>query len=239
MLPLTVLISKEEKLLNQVTFNHDENYFILSNKDEPDVKLYIDYVLNPYDEYNPNEFSVILFRHDSIAENHIFEVYEKEINERIGWIFPIQSLQSKEHDYSKNIYFLKYAFVAFQKLLSNDCDFPFDPPECTKDERLKLDNLYGEDCVVLVLSNEQIKKITSFNIDYYLPYLYGKGYYKITNNNFKRQSYYYQETDYFKDIDKRLNIKRISRQLENYEFLILLFSDLLRFQSHELVKFHF
>lgn len=54
-------------------------------------------------------------KREDCTENSIYQVLVK--NQRIGWIFPVQALLSRDHDYAKNSFFLKYAYVAICLLL--------------------------------------------------------------------------------------------------------------------------
>lgn len=56
-----------------------------------------------------------LYNNVGVSENSIFKLYADGI--RIGWIFPIQSLESQEHDYVQDEFYLKYAYIVVYKLL--------------------------------------------------------------------------------------------------------------------------
>ena len=57
----------------------------------------------------PDDFEMCFLYNDKVSENSIFNLYADGI--RIGWIFPIQSLESQEHDYAHNEFYLKYAYI--------------------------------------------------------------------------------------------------------------------------------
>ena len=49
--------------------------------------------------FHPDHFEMFFLfnNNDEISENSIFKLYVD--GNRIGWVFPIQSLESQEHDY--------------------------------------------------------------------------------------------------------------------------------------------
>lgn len=88
-------------------------------------------------EYNPQNFKLVILynKRRDCTENSIYPVYVKK--QRIGWIFPIQALLSKSHDYAENRFFLKYACVA----LLNDCE--------KKNSKNIAENLYQVRCLLV------------------------------------------------------------------------------------------
>ncbi|MFN4955606.1 MAG: hypothetical protein ACK5F3_16090, partial [Aphanizomenon sp.] len=166
-------VSNTTYLLTEVTstFNDDEYHFELS--DSSGTKVYIDYVLTAYNDYKPEDYSLFIFKSWILnSENNIFQAYEKDINERVGWMFPIQSLVSNEHKYVSNSHFLKYAYVAFLKLLINREQYETFTPYLQTIDSYRLTEFYGDDIIILVLSNTQIQKLDNFHIDNYLTSLY-------------------------------------------------------------------
>ena len=66
---------------------------------------------------NQEHFHVDVFYKKGIPENDIRQV--RLNGERIGWIFPVACLVSKEHSFADNSHFSYYAFHAYEWLLSN------------------------------------------------------------------------------------------------------------------------
>ena len=82
-----------------------ESGILVENK-EKNVQRGIGYVLQKNEEYPPERYTVLVMFHNELPENYIFEVYEKKINKRIGWIFPLQALLSNRHSFADDVHFL-------------------------------------------------------------------------------------------------------------------------------------
>lgn len=77
-------------------YNDTENIFEMKDKENKVICEYYP-LLNLDAEYNPRDFEYYLLRNDreDYSENSIYQVYASK--ERIGWIFPIQALMSRQH----------------------------------------------------------------------------------------------------------------------------------------------
>ena len=92
-----------EYAYTHLKFDEGENAFILSDGQEHELLFSTDLHLDT--EYDPNNFKLYYYYNKNCSENSIFQVYiksdeNKEI--RIGWIFPISSLLSDQHDEAQN-----------------------------------------------------------------------------------------------------------------------------------------
>ncbi len=91
------------------SFNKQKNKFYSGeNEYIPKIKIYPDYKYSEYEIY--------FFYNDFTSENDIYQIFCE--SQRIGYIFPIEAIESKEHDKADDEYFLKYAFVAINLLLN-------------------------------------------------------------------------------------------------------------------------
>lgn len=232
----------KRELLDQIIVESDESeLYVLSSSTQPSKIAFIKYVLTPDTDYLPSDYSLyILKSHILNRENDIFQVYEKEVKSRIGWIFPIQALLSNEHNKAEDPHFLKYSYVAFHKLLLNVEQYKTYIPDINPTSNYELTDFYGDEIIILILSNSEVKKIESFNIENYFISLYSQGY------------YYCQPTDSIKDFHNsrgalseppnpnkvRIYIKRISKELQEEVYLSRLFKNLLKTEKHPLVRFY-
>jgi hypothetical protein len=124
--------------------NNEQTYFELFDV-QNSIKIYIDYVLTPHTDYELEDYSLFILKSFELnRENDIFQVYEKVADLRIGWIFPIQALVSNKHGCAENEHFLKYAYVAFYKLLLNQEDYSHFTPSIEQIENYKLTDFYGD-----------------------------------------------------------------------------------------------
>lgn len=154
-----------------------------------------------------------MYKSDFI-ENDIFQVYEKTINDRIGWIFPIIALSSTSHEFADNPHFKRYAFMAY-KILTSDSEDEF------------LD--FHENLMILILCKSKLTRIQDFRMEDYLPSLFQYGYMtkdvSVTNNSFRIVT------------RNKVEIQCISDSLKKEDYPYELFKDLI-FETHPLVKFH-
>jgi hypothetical protein len=67
-------------------------------------------------------YSKITFTKYEADEKDISEVYLKKEDKRIGWLIPLLSLTSTDHDYSNNQYFQKHAYELFKIIKNNEYD---------------------------------------------------------------------------------------------------------------------
>ena len=222
--------------------NDEQLYFELSDV-QNNIKIFIDYVLTLDSEYKPEDYSLFILKSWVLdKENDIFQVFDKEFYKepnrvRLGWIFPIQALLSNEHQYADNKHFLKYAYVAFLKLLKNQEEYTtFNPLFSKITNNYKLTDFYGEDIIILVLCNSPLQKIDNFQVDNYITSLYSYGY------------YFCQPIENLKEIDtrsdsenptgKNLILQKNSSCLQKEDYVYRLFKDLLKNEEHHLVRFY-
>ena len=166
----------------------------------------------------------MLFYNEDNYENNIFQVYAD--SKRIGWIFPINSLLSSEHDYADNIYFLKYAYIAIYLLIHDiySMDQEFFPQNFT------LTDYYNKENTIFVIDEENTKKIEDFKIENYIVSLFKYGYTCNENMNF-----------YPSPIKgtKRLNIRPLSKELcDNPNINELFINQFSLAKDNEIIKFH-
>ncbi|MEK3883648.1 hypothetical protein [Paenibacillus sp. PL2-23] len=222
----------EDLFVADVTFSSEQSCFNLkciSNVTQTENDVQIDYVLTPHQTYRPEDYTVYIFYNKDYIENNIFQVFESDINKRIGWIFPIQALVSLEHDFSDNIHFLKYAFIAFQKLLIDQSDCSYKQIPVTYDKTISLFDFYPQDSFVFITCNEITDTIPNFSIKNYYASLYSQGIY-ATRGEYGRPVLNHE--------GQKFSISSISNHVKTEDFLIHLFKELLHSEKHHLVKFY-
>ena len=212
-------------IYSTISFDADKNTFTISG--EQANSLEYNPILKLDQEYDPHNFSYILLSNDSplCTENSIYQVYIKK--QRIGWIFPIQALLSEEHDYSADEYFLKYAFVASYLLLENIED---DNKQETPNQFL-LEDYYDVKKSILVIDNDNTKKLDSFSIDNYVVGLYKYGYAYNGNGNIFAESPIIES-------QRRLTLKAVSSELTMIPNINFLFKEQLPIAESEVIRFY-
>lgn len=218
------LIKKETSQLFRVYDNDEQN------------SIEFEYQPNLDEEFNYKDFQLVLFENNYLdAENDVFQVYDKEDKIRLGWVFPLSNLEGKENDFIENIHLNKYKFVAFQLLL------------LAKENNIILDkslneynitDLYPNNPIIFILSNENTSKIADFSIDNYIPSLSKYGYYKL--NGFLNSLELRPKKDFcLKSRGKeKINLYKSKRNINNDRFFTELFTKHLKSLEHHLIRFH-
>lgn len=219
----------------------NENKIILEDKDKS-IQREIAYVLPPRDDYPPNRYTVLVLFHNNLPENYIFQVYEKSINQRIGWIFPIQALLSNKHSYAENEHFLKIAYPAFINLISPKDKQQHHIPQLK--EEYTLEDFYSSNSAILILDNEELKKLNNFKFENYIPSFYHYGYFLQQNNiqlHPKIMDEFFSETRpdiRSKSLREKIIIRPVSKDLVEEEFIYQLFKELLCDEDHTIIRFY-
>jgi hypothetical protein len=214
------------------------DHFVLKSTEKPEITLKVKYPLEIHKNYEPQNFKCHPFFSDAFfKESDIYQVYEKSIADRVGWIFPVQSLASKEHDKSQNEHFLRYAYVSFLILLKGDFfdkDYLFDINEV--DQELSITDIYPSDLIIASFSNIKTNLIASFNVKNYYHSFYDNYYYCCSS---KSQLNKLPTKAIIKQGDPSVWIERISQFLETDVFINQLFTKYLIEDNHPLVHFSF
>lgn len=175
-------------------------------------------------EYDPKDFTLFLLNNDECKENSIYQVYcEKK---RLGWIFPIQSLLSKEHDYHEDIHFLRYAYIAIYLLLEGKDVTQTEVP--VYKENLGIDDFYRSNSIVMILCNKNLNDIEEFDIEDCIVGLYKYGYSFVGKGN----------TDGEMVVGDKLKLERLPKELRGERFIVELFKDILAKEGSPLTRFH-
>lgn len=154
--------------LDHVSFVNDETgkYFIISNKKGDEIQ--VTYAPAYVSSWDHSRFELFLFENPYLnAENDVFEIHIEGLAARVGYIFPIATLDSIEHDYVNNRYFKNYSSVAYWKLLQSN----FTVNLVSSKIEYSLSELFPDLCVAL-LSKDDLAQIPGFRIeDYSLSFL--------------------------------------------------------------------
>ncbi len=217
--------SDEDVVYTQIAYNQTKKSFSLVS--EEGICLECEKFLELDDEYNLEDYCFEILNTKTLnRENDIFQVFDKQVDVRLGWIFPIQALVSNAHDYVDNIYFLKYAYVATYLLLNNIDE------ENKKNSRgvLNITDFYPEDTIILILCKSNCNRIDNFCVWDYVVDLFGYGYSFLPGFADGKKNIH---------VDKRVNIRRISNDVKDKMFIIEIFKSLLAQTSLlPLAKFH-
>ena len=240
---MSLLINNNLKYYTE-KFNKEDSCYELINRDKKNDIIRVKYPLEILDDYTEDDFDIYFFTNYQIKENDIFQVCEKN-SERVGWIFPLIALSSKDHSYVDNEHFLKYASVTFKKLIRNNNGFILktipDPPGGSYD----LIDLYDGDLIVFTVCKDKINE--DFRISDYIPSFYSYGYYhldmkqqKIDLNNYKAITESEFKTYRYKEFsEKIIHIKPVSNFFIEHLYIRELFTNLLKIENNPILRFLF
>ena len=190
--------------------------------DSQNVLVEIDTIINIIDEYKLSDYDVKLLynNREDCTEESIYQV--KIQQKRIGWIFPIQAIHSIEHKEAGNDHFLKYAYVAWQYLLSSCED------EIDDFDQFDLFEKYPESANLLVLDKGNCRN-ENFDYENYVISLYDYGYAEAGEGNLYTPD---------KNPDIAINLKPISSDIGDATYINLLFKRQIPLESNPVTRFY-
>lgn len=206
----------QKDTVNRWEYDKESNVFYCDD-------LYFEPVLPVIPEYDIESFEFYILHNEKlIGENCIFSVFFD--NERVGWVFPIQALLSKEHDYSSNKHFLKYVYPGLLWLLRHlDQSYYSD----TGSDLVFPDQ--ATDLILMMIDKENAKKVQEYDIKNYTVSLFQKGYsYEGIGNTIT-------EIDH---PDKAIRLKRVSKELQHITFVDTLFRSYIPNMQDGITRFH-
>lgn len=217
-------IDDSRKVLT-TNYQAETDCFLLTNDVDEEFQYYPSIKVLP--DYWPGDFDLFILHNDrdDYGENSIYPVLT-ERRQRIGWIFPIQALESSEHSYSDNEHFLRYAFVAICKLLSH---YP-DTPKAALCTEIKLSDIYEMNETLLLIDRNNTHSIPGFDIGNYIVSLYNYGYSFTGRGNLKSSC----------EKNKNLNLvlTPVSNQLKDSKYIVSMYKDIIPNAQDELSQFH-
>lgn len=219
---MNIKIKDMKECCKEFRYNkEDGNFELLDARGE--VLEIINLELSLDDEYAPENFELRVLHNnrDDCTEESIYQVYVDK--QRIGWIFPIQALCSKEHNYAQNNFFLKYAYVAWWNLL-NMCDI-----EIESLDGFDLLSMFTEDTNFLVLDKDNCRKIKDFSYDKYIVSLFFNGYAETGTGNSFAQAVPH---------DKTMKLQRQSEALDDVPYITELFKKQIPNEVNPISRFY-
>lgn len=170
---------KEIQLTPIFVSNDGTDTFFLGSDSEK-IKIPIPFILSKPFSYKLDEFLMWVVYQKEPSESAIFQVYEKTLEDkegRIGWIFPLHSILSSDHDYANNEHFLVYANAAFRKLLYGEGQaLEAKSLNYAAGRTYSLSDFYPDNAIILIVYKKDIAKLKDFDLTDYLPSIYSNGY---------------------------------------------------------------
>lgn len=221
---MRIKFTDEENDFSVLEYDQTQNMFFLFDKEKLNGIEYQP-ILELKNDYEPQNFDLVIMynEREECTENSIFQVYTDK--QRIGWIFPIQALLSKEHDYAEDIHFLKYAYVAVYKLLEKIEYID----KISYKSTIDLEDLYSENIILLLLDKQNCEKIEKFSLDDYIVSLFKYGYSFYGKGNLN---------SVVDTPEKRINLTKQSNYLKNIPYIKTMFKKNIPLVEEEITRFH-
>lgn len=170
---MLIRFSDSEEEYRSYKYDEEEGIFVIDSENK-DTQLRCIPGIQVIKEYNPNRFEYVILHNerDNCTENSIFMVTVGRSRSRIGWLFPIQALESNEHKCKDNVYFQRYAYIAYCLLLEDINDLGYRQ----FNSEIKLSDYYGDDIHLLIIDHDNTATIENYNLDDYIVSLFEYGY---------------------------------------------------------------
>src|SRR5574340_370295 len=194
-------------------------------------KLCIRYCLPKTDGYDPNELRVFLLKRMNLPEQSILEIKLDDCTEKAGHLFPLQLFETEDVGYTqiasdnpRTLRFQKVALAAFCHVARA---YQLAPKQQVDKEPISLIKHFGDDTVVLTISNDKNRVPEDFDLDNYLPNLFKYGYFKYESSGEKDGQHELKVP--FENVSQMtlLTLKRISPEIPNVSFVKSIFIELL------------
>lgn len=186
------------------------------------------------DTFKDKNFDIYFLTKKDVLENDIFQVYDEGLGSRIGWMIPINSLESNSHDYADNIHFQKYAYVGIVEALKNLNKEIYLTNTLPSDFSIQLSDIFHEFTVLLIISKETLPHESYFDINRATSSLIKYGYIKLSTRN--------PEQIFFKADSpqgEKLTIQQVSKDIYSYELISNLLIDFFTYEKNALFQFFF
>lgn len=204
------------------------------SSDQETVRFEIKSPLEYDTTYNLEEFDIYYLLKKDVLESDIYQVYDRALDKRIGWIFPVVALDSREHTYASNEHFTRYANVAIRKLFNEVQESFFSiVPEVYGKASFNFSDFFHDETVLLVISKATLDE-SGFKLNDWLPSLSVAGYFQLANIN---------PVDLMlvgdRPSDKRLYLTKIAPEFQGHNFVDLVYTNLIPYERHPLLFFFY
>lgn len=217
--------------------HYEAKSFIRVSNESEDIYLDFEYFPKVDKDVEYDNYQIfVLSNNYLVAEKDFFQIYNKDDDKRLGWIFTISNLESKEPDLIENKHINNYKLAAYYLLLQAKGTVKPKPiEEATPYPRIS--DIYDKDDVFFVIYDTSKKE---FPIRNYLPSLSKYGYYiKNTYDNIakidSKRNFCLKLRDQGKN---KIRLKRSNFGDKNNRFINDLFSNHLKSSDHHLLRFH-
>jgi len=178
---LVVEVSGSAVRFENFKFDNENNCFHSSSLNPFGLSMKATTHLSNADAVEIENYLVFFFIKKDLVENEIFQVHDGKSGNRIGWCFPVHSIDSSDHDYAENPHFRRYAFAATLKILNDLPSEVFLNTPTTNEFSIQASDALHESTAALVISKNTLGR--EFEIDRWLPTMAANGYFPLSSVN--------------------------------------------------------
>ncbi|CAI1804580.1 hypothetical protein [Serratia proteamaculans] len=220
-------------------YNNEEKSFILRNVTEHDREIKLKYN-HPVDlAFENKDFYTFFFSKKNLKESNIYMVHD-ERRKRIGWVIPIISLDSTEHQFAQDEHFLRYSFIAAREALKNSTNEIYkkniEKNNGIDIESLNISELFDDSTSVFIVSKETlpVEKIDNFDLGEYIPSFFSYGYVELTKKD--------PSLLFFEQEIEETNIIKLhcaSKDVGSIDYIRSMCSNVLPYESNAIFRFFY
>ncbi|ENY9320500.1 hypothetical protein ACF5DM_001408 [Salmonella enterica] len=161
-------------------------FFEIYDRDYYQIDIPLDFDEHSIAEYDRDNYDIFFLLKKDVKENDVVKLISSDTNKSIGYLLPVISLESNDHDYAADKYFLRYAYIGIQEALcrckENSLETKLDLNKYT----FKLTDIFDDELVICIIYKPHFN-ITDFSK--ISPILFKHGYIRFDSKTSKQIIY--------------------------------------------------
>ncbi|EPK4081086.1 TPA: hypothetical protein L5F01_005811 [Pseudomonas aeruginosa] len=217
-----------ENSISLIYAGYTDNHHTVCSEEDQKLSFQIETPFNLNDEFKDKDFEIHFLLKKEVRENDIFlALLKTETDEkRIGWIIPINALESSLHSFAENPHFQRYAYKAIELTLKSSFLEKYTiKPDISGVEHLKLSNFLHPDTVLLVISKETLGG-KSLELGRTIPSLMKYGFFPLTSKNPDTATFEAKRPE-----ENKVKLLNISSDIENYQVISSIMGEVFPYET--------
>ncbi|HAT3637021.1 TPA: hypothetical protein I8546_005116, partial [Raoultella ornithinolytica] len=161
------------------------------DRDYYQIDIPLDFDEHSIAEYDKDNYDIFFLLKKDVKENDVVKLIASDTNKSIGYLLPVISLESNDHDYAADKYFLRYAYIGIQEALcrckKNSLETKLDLNKYT----FKLTDIFDDELVICIIYKPHFNLTDFSKIS---PILFKHGYIRF-DSKMSKQIIYKPSTD--------------------------------------------
>ncbi|EFJ7398209.1 hypothetical protein ACP37V_001113 [Escherichia coli] len=161
-------------------------FFEIYDRDYYQIDIPLDFDEHSIAEYDKDNYDIFFLLKKDVKENDVVKLIASDTNKSIGYLLPVISLESNDHDYAADKYFLRYAYIGIQEALcrckKNSLETKLDLNKYT----FKLTDIFDDELVICIIYKPHFNLTDFSKIS---PILFKHGYIRFDSKTSKQIIY--------------------------------------------------